>query len=431
MTTTEPMLRRIRADELDGATRPPLDPGVLESARAIVEDVRTRRDDALRAYAERFGERSGGDPLVLGRDAMDDALGSIEPGTRALLERVAARIERFALAQRDAVRAMEIPIDGGRAGHTIEPVRSAGCYAPAGRHPLPSSALMTSVTARAAGCARVVVASPSADPVMLAAARIGGADAYLACGGAHAIAALAHGTESVEPCDMIVGPGNAWVTAAKQLVSDRVGIDMLAGPSELLVIADADADPDLVAADLLAQAEHDDDAIPMLVTWCADLPSRVEACLRARLESLGTAETARAALGNGFACVVGSLGDACAAADRIGAEHVEILARDADSIAARLRNAGALFIGADSAEVLGDYGAGPNHTLPTGGTARFRAGLSVTAFMRLRTWVRIDDPAAARGLVEDAAALATIEGLDAHAQSARARIGDPAGGTPG
>jgi len=421
--TGTPMLRRVAPGNVTQSARPPVDERVFDAARPIVDDVRARGDAALHEYAERFGERAPGEPLILGAEEMRAASDAMDPSDRAVLERTAERIGAFAKAQRDAIRPVDVAIPGGRAGHTIEPIASAACYAPAGRYPLPSSVLMTAVTARVAGCARVVVVSPGAHPVTLSAAHIAGADAFVPLGGAHAIAAMAHGTASIEPCDLIVGPGNAWVTAAKQLVSGVAGIDMLAGPSELLVIADETAPPALIAADLLAQAEHDSDAVPMLVTTAPQLADAVDEQLALQLEGLSTRDTARAALANGFTCVAEDIEQALDVSGRIGAEHVEIMTRDPGAHAARLSSAGGVFIGASSAEVLGDYGAGPNHTLPTGGTARFRAGLSVAAFIRLRTWIRIDDPGAAMPLIEDAAALARMEGLDAHRASALARGG--------
>jgi phosphoribosyl-ATP pyrophosphohydrolase/phosphoribosyl-AMP cyclohydrolase/histidinol dehydrogenase len=219
----------------------------------------------------------------------------------------------------------------------------------------------------------------------------------------------------------VVGPGNRWVTAAKKLVAGRVGIDMLAGPSELVVLADSGADPELVAADLLAQAEHDPDALPVLVTTAAGLAEAVESALARQLIDLPTRETAAAALGNGFAVVASDLDEAVAVCDRLAPEHLQVLTANADAVAARLRHWGGLFIGAASAEVLGDYGAGPNHTLPTGGVARFKGGLSVLDFLRVRTWLRLDggaDPELAR----DAAALARLEGLEAHARAAERRL---------
>jgi phosphoribosyl-ATP pyrophosphohydrolase/phosphoribosyl-AMP cyclohydrolase/histidinol dehydrogenase len=280
---------------------------------------------------------------------------------------------------------------------------------------------MTAVTARVAGVEKVWVASPRPTDATLAAAAIAGADGLLAAGGAQAIAALAQGCCGVPRCDVIVGPGNRWVTAAKYLVSDRVGIDMLAGPSELLVLADDSADPALVAADLLAQAEHDDDAVPMLVTTAASLPDMVEARIQEQLRSLPTRETASAALSNGFAAVVGAMDDAIAVCDQLAPEHLEVMTRNAELVAARIAHAGAVFVGSNSAEVLGDYGAGPNHVLPTGGTARFRAGLSVFTFLRPRTWLRIDSHAQSGPLREDATVVARMELLEGHARAALAR----------
>lgn len=421
--STERLLKRVLALDVSRERSGAVDPQTLAGAGEIVRRVRDEGEGAVRVYAERFGERGPGEKLVLGRAEMESALRSIEAETRGVLERTAASIERFALAQRAAIAEVRVPIPGGEAGHTVIPIQSAGCYAPAGRYPLPSSVLMTAVTARVAGCRRVVACSPGAHPVMLAAAAIAGADEFLAVGGAHAVAALAHGFAGFEPCDVIAGPGNTWVTAAKQIVSGRVGIDMLAGPSELLVLADDLADARLIAADLLAQAEHDPDASAMLVTTSERVAEETERELAAQLGTLATRETARVALGNGFVCVVRDEDEMIELADRIAAEHVEILMREPAAIAGRLRHAGAVFLGANSPEVAGDYGAGPNHTLPTGCGARFKAGLSVMSFLRLRTWLRIDDPGASAGLMRDAEALARIEGLDGHARSARARLG--------
>ena len=415
------LLRQVASDRIARELRPPVDPETLATATEIVQGVRLNGTASIRSYAERFGELGPRDALVLGRSEMRAALDAIPSDKVELLERTAERIRSFAKAQRDAIGEIDAAIPGGRAGHTIEPVGSAGCYAPAGRYPLPSSALMTAVTARVAGCDRVVVASPGAQPIMLAAASIAGADAFLAVGGAHAIAAMAYGCEEMPACDVIVGPGNRWVTAAKQLVNGVVGIDMLAGPSELLVVADDSADPDLIAADLLAQAEHDTDAVPMLVTTSGTVAAAVDEALAARLESLPSRATALEALGNGFVCVVKTLEEARAAADVIAAEHVEIMTQEPQGFADSVRNAGALFIASPSAEVLGDYGAGPNHTLPTGGTARFQAGLSVMHFLRLRSWMRIDNAKEASALLSDARNLAAIEGLAGHAAAAQAR----------
>jgi phosphoribosyl-ATP pyrophosphohydrolase/phosphoribosyl-AMP cyclohydrolase/histidinol dehydrogenase len=284
---------------------------------------------------------------------------------------------------------------------------------------------MTPGPARVAGVADVWVASPKPQLLTLAAAAVAGADGLVAAGGAHAIAALAYGAGPITPRDVIVGPGNRYVTAAKHLVSSVAAIDLLAGPSELTVFADDTADPGSVAADLLAQAEHDPDALPVLVTLDPNLPDRVEKELARQLSDLPTADTARAALANGGVIVVASLDDGVAACDAIAPEHLQLDLRDAAAVAPRLAHYGALFVGAGAAEVLGDYGAGPNHVLPTGGTARSTGGLSVYTFLRVRTWLRIDDRDAALPLIQDAIWLGRAEGLEAHARAAERRLARP------
>ncbi|PYP51779.1 MAG: histidinol dehydrogenase [Gemmatimonadetes bacterium] len=398
------------------------DAGTLAAAARIVEGVRKRGEVALRKYAERFGDVSPGAPLYYARPDLARVLKGFSADDRARLERVAARIRAFAVAQRGALGPVRVPVPGGVAEHHIAPVERAGCYAPGGRYPLPSSVLMTAITARVAGVRDVWVASPKPQALTLAAAAIAGAEGVLAAGGAQAIAALAYGAGPIAPRDVVVGPGNRWVAAAKQLVAGTVAIDMLAGPSELIVFADSSADPATVAADLLAQAEHDPDAVPVLVTVDAGLVERVERELVCQLDDLPAADVARAALAHGGAVVVESTDDGIAACDAIAPEHLQLELRDADAVAPRLVHYGALFVGAGSAEVLGDYGAGPNHVLPTGGTARFSGGLSVYTFLRVRTWLRIVDGAAARPLVEDAVWLGRAEGLEAHARAAERRL---------
>src|SRR5216117_4008050 len=280
-------------------------PEALAVAAPIVDAVRTRGEAALREYAERFGDVAGGGPLFLERPALDRALRDLPVSDRGRLERVAERIRIFAEAQKRALGPVSITVPGGAAGHWIAPLQRAGCYAPGGRYPLPSSVLMTAVTARAAGVREIWVASPKPGPMTLAAAAVAGADGVLAGGGAHAIATLAFGAGPIAPCDVIVGPGNRYVTAAKQLVGGRAAIDMLAGPSELLVFADSSASPAVIAADLLAQAEHDPDAVPMLVTTDPTHLDRVDAELTRQLGDLPSAGVARAALLNGGVVLVG------------------------------------------------------------------------------------------------------------------------------
>ncbi|MDX2115987.1 MAG: histidinol dehydrogenase [Planctomycetota bacterium] len=420
--TTPPLLRRVAPDEVRGAGGREIPAEILEEAARLVDDVATGGAARLRFHAERLGDVEPGGALVFERAELVRALESLPGDQRGVLERAAERIRAFAEAQRGALRPLRVEIPGGEAGHDIVPMESAGCYVPGGRFPLPSSALMTVITARAAGVRNVWAASPRPRPVTLAAAGLAGADGLLAAGGAHGVAALAFGAGVLPGSDIVVGPGNAWVTAAKRAIMGRRSIDMLAGPSELLVLADDSADPETIAADLLAQAEHDSDASPMLVSLSAGLCERVEAALSRRLPELPAGTAAGAALANGFACVCGTMEEAIAVCDRAAPEHLQVMTRDAERVAARLGHCGAVFIGTAAAEVVGDYGAGPNHTLPTAGAARRHGGLSVFNFLRVRTWMRIDDAAAARGLYEDAAAFARMEGLEAHARAAERRL---------
>ena len=421
---TDSLLKTIDPTQLPRQHRSPVDDDAMAIVRPIIDAVANEGEPALRRYAETLDGLAPGASLLLDKPQLTDALEHIDPADRALLERVAERIESFANAQRSALDEIEVPIPGGRAGHQISPVDRAGCYAPGGRHPLPSSVLMTAIPARVAGVGEVLVASPNPAPITLAAAAVAGADAVLAVGGAQAIAAMAMGI-CTAPCDVIVGPGNRYVTAAKYLLSDRVGIDMLAGPSELVVLADASADAGLIAADLLAQAEHDPDARAMLVATDETLINAVNAELAEQLSSLLTAQAAREALAGSFAVLATDLDEAISVCDQIAPEHLALHVKDAEAVAGRVGHFGAVFVGAMSAEVLGDYAAGPNHTLPTGGAARYTGGLSVLDFLRVRTYVQINSAPDAAPLITDAEQLAKLEGLEAHARSAaRRRRGD-------
>ncbi len=420
MTTKSITLKRRSADKIPVFDREPVDPETRVAAREIVTEV---RDDqaALRRYAEKLDGLPEGAPLVLERSQLDRACDEIEESDRELLERTAERIDAFATAQRGTLDTVTVAVPGGRAGQEVAAVSVAGCYAPGGRYPLPSSVLMTAVTARAAGVEEIWVASPNPGPLMRAAAAIAGADGMLCAGGAHAIAAMAYGCGGVSPCAVIVGPGNRWVTAAKQVVSGRVAIDLLAGPSELVVLADGSADPCLIAADLLAQAEHDPEALPVLVALEEGLIESVEEALGEQLSSLPTRDIAVEALKNGYAVLAEEREEAVALCNRLAPEHLQVMTRDPGEWAERLDHYGALFIGSRSAEVFGDYGVGPNHTLPTGGSARAFGGLSVFSFLRIRTWLELDE--ADPDLIEDTARLARLEGLEAHARAAEARRG--------
>lgn len=421
MSTFHPLLHALRPGDTMTPRGVSVASDTFRVATDILADIESRGEAAAIEHAVRLGDVKAGDPVVRSRKELQNALDRLDSPSRGVLERTAERIRAFATAQRACVRDLEFPISGGFAGHTWLPVESAGCYAPGGRFPLPSSVLMTAIAARSAGVASVWVASPKPTDATLAAAALAGADGLLAIGGVQAIGSFRQGLFGMPACDMIVGPGNRWVTAAKQLVSASVGIDMLAGPSELLILADETAPPAIIAADLLAQAEHDEDAVAMLVTTCPRLPGAVDAELRKQLKTLPTAGVATRSLANGFSIVCSSMEEAIGTCDRIAPEHLEILCDGAERVAPLLRNAGALFIGSLSAEALGDYGAGPNHVLPTSGTARFRAGLSVFSFLRARTWLRMTDPTEAAPLFGDSASLARMESLEAHARSAEMR----------
>ena len=418
-------LRRVSLAELSTGPSRGRDREAEAKAAAIIDEVEAGGEAALRRWAERLGELEPLGELFLDRAALERALGELGPGERGLLERGRDRIRAFAAAQRACLSDLELPIQGGAAGHRFIPVERAGCYVPGGLHPLASSALMTVLPARAAGVRSVWCAGPRPSVVTLAAAALAGADGFLAAGGAQAVAALAFGCGPVEPRDLVVGPGGRYVAAAKRILFGTVGTEAPAGPSELLVIAEsgaeAGADPAVIAADMLAQAEHDTAARAALVALDPKLVDAVEVELAAALARLPepSASVARASLETGgWALVASSREEACAAADRFAPEHLEILAAEPEFYERNVSNAGAVFLGSGSAEVLGDYGAGPNHCLPTGGASRFAAGLSVLTFLRPRTYLRLEDP---RAIAADAAAFARLEGLEAHARSAELR----------
>jgi len=418
---SDDLLKMLTPDEVPDSGRSPFDNETFADAKMIVDDVRRRGEGALREYAEKLGDIKPGEPLVYDREELKRSLDNIQLSDQNLLVRTAQRIRRFAEAQRRSLDMFEMEIPGGVAAQVVSAVSTAGCYAPGGRFPLPSSVLMTAVTAKAAGVGEVWVASPRPAPITLAAASIANVDGLLAVGGAQAIAALAFGAGPVPACDAVVGPGNKFVTAAKQVVSSQVAIDLLAGPSELVIVADHGADAALVAADLLAQAEHDPSALPILVTIDRSLVEKVNQALSEQISGLDDADTSVCAFANGFAVVVGELNEAVHVCDRIAPEHLALHLANARSLAPMFSHYGAMFVGAKAAEVMGDYGAGPNHTLPTGGTARYTGGLSVFNFVRIRTWMRIDDTNAASPLVQDAARMAELEGLQAHVLSAKRR----------
>jgi phosphoribosyl-ATP pyrophosphohydrolase/phosphoribosyl-AMP cyclohydrolase/histidinol dehydrogenase len=432
-------LRRVGLGEI-GARRASFeDARTIETARAIMEAVRRGGEPALAGYAASLDGNAG--RLWYGPEDFAAALASIPAAERNALEAAAGRIRAFAQAQLSSLSTMAMPVPGGTAGHEILPIERAGCYAPGGRYPLPSSVLMTAIPARVAGVTDLAVACPRPESAILAACALAGADRLLAAGGAQAIAAFAYGAGPLTPRDLVVGPGNRYVAAAKLIAQAVLKTDAPAGPSELLVLADDSADPEALAWDLLAQAEHDPDALACLATDSAALADALEDALARALRELkaaapGNAENAEHALSSSWlylaraedAAAFGLAGELAPvelaiaeAANRFCPEHLELALADPERLRPYLRHAGALFLGARSAEAFGDYGAGPNHALPTAGRSRSSGGLSVFDFVRIRTWLRLDDEVVLTRLAADSAALARLEGLEAHARSAEAR----------
>ncbi len=399
-------------------------PDVAAAVSGLIADVRAGGDDALRRMAERFDGVALGD-LEIPRARWDEAVAALDPTVRSALERAVRNIRRFHEAQRPTDITVEVE-PGVTITRAWTPLDVVGVYAPGGRAAYPSSVLMGVVPARAAGVREVVVCSPpgpSGEPPVevLAACALGGADRLFALGGAGAVAALAFGTESVPAVDAIVGPGNRWVTEAKRQVAGDVVIDSLAGPSEVLVVADGAADPELVARELLAQAEHDPDAACVLVTPSAGVARASRDVLARLLTAAPRREVAAAALASGGAVIVtASLDDALAFARAYAPEHLSVMTEDAAADARGVPTAGTTFLGAPSSVAFGDYLTGANHVLPTGGRARSFSGLSTLHFMRSFTVQAIDAEGAA-SLADDVVVLAEAEGLPAHRDAAAAR----------
>lgn len=396
--------------------------------RAIIDDVRARGDQALIDYSARFEGIDLGNAGIRVSDAeIDAAVAETDPKVLDALKFAAARIEKHHARQmpKDDIYEDAIGVGLGSRWTAIEAV---GLYVPGGTASYPSSVLMNAVPASVAGVPRVVMVVPAGggriNPAVLAAARIAGVSEIYRIGGAQAVAALAYGTETIAPVAKIVGPGNAYVAAAKRQVFGTVGIDMIAGPSEVLVIADKENDPDWIAADLLAQAEHDAGAQSILVTDDAAFGKSVEAAVERQLKTLSRSETASASWRDfGAVILVPELSAALPLANRIAAEHLELAVADPDALMPGIRNAGAIFIGRHTPEVIGDYVGGSNHVLPTARSARFSSGLSVLDFVKRTSILRLG-PDQLRELAPAAITLAHSEGLDAHARSVAIRLND-------
>jgi len=403
------------------------DAAVERVVRDIINGVRRRGDAALIEYTERFDRRSLADaagleiPLANCRGALE----RIPADQREALELAAERVRDYAVHQRlESWSYTEA--DGTLLGQQVMPMDRAGLYVPGGKAAYPSSVLMNAVPAKVAGVAELIMVVPTPDgevnDMVLAAAAIAGVDRVFAIGGAQAVAALAYGTDTVPAVDKIVGPGNIYVATAKRMVFGKVGIDMIAGPSEILVVCDGNTDPDWIAVDLFSQAEHDEDAQSLLVSPDADFLDRVAASIDRLLPEMPRAEIIRASLaGQGALIQVRDMDEAIEVANKVAPEHLELSVNDPQALARQIRHAGAIFMGRYTAEVLGDYCAGPNHVLPTSRTARFSSPLGVYDFQKRSSLIQCSAQGASE-LGRTAAVLAHGEGLTAHARSAEARI---------
>jgi len=398
--------------------------GVDDKVAAMIHEIRTRGDAALIEFTEQFDKRSpvagsGAGSYEIDRARWDAAAATVAAPVRAALQRAAARITTFHQKQLEADIVQEA--DGIRLELRSTPLARVGIYVPGGTARYPSSVLMTAVPARVAGVDEIIMVTPGASAETLCAAQIAGVHRVFEIGGAQAVAALAYGTATVPRVDKIVGPGNQWVASAKRQVYGEVDIDSIAGPSEVLIIADDSAPAAWIAADLLAQAEHDTEARAILVTTSSALADDVDRALAAQLATLPRRAIAEAAIRDyGAAVIVETIDEAVAFANRYAPEHLELQVRESRAVAARIRTAGAIFVGKWASEAAGDYIAGANHVLPTGGAARYASPLGVYDF-RKRTSLVEYTQAAAFADAEDIAALAAVEGLDAHGRSAQIR----------
>jgi histidinol dehydrogenase len=399
---------------------------VDRAVAAIIADVRGRGDDAVIEYTARFDRLSlTADRLRVSPAEIDAAVAAVPADLMAALDVAATRIDAFHRAQLPQDLRMT-DAAGVTMGQRWTALDAVGLYVPGGKAAYPSSVLMNAIPARAAGVGRIAMCVPTPDgvlnPLVLAAARRAGVTEIYRVGGAQAVAALAYGTASIPAVDRIVGPGNAYVAEAKRQVFGRVGIDNIAGPSEVVVLADADNDPRRIAVDLLAQAEHDEAAQSILITDSAAFADTVAAAVAAELPTLPRAAIAGASWeAHGAIIVVDDWSQAVSLVDRLAPEHLELMLQDPDAMFARVRHAGAAFLGGWCPEAVGDYVAGPNHVLPTGRTARFASGLSVFDFLKRTTWVSATREALAE-IGPAGVALAEAEGLQAHARSIALRL---------
>ena len=412
----------VSSEDIFARTEPTFD--VADIVTDIIDNVRKKGDKALFEYSEKF-DKANLTSLEVTEEEIEEAFSLVEPRFIEILRKAAKNIEEFHKKQvRNSFVLNET--EGVVTGQKVTPIERVGLYVPGGTAAYPSTVLMDSIPAKIAGCQYICITTPPSsdgkvNPVILAAAKIAGVDKIFKVGGAQAVAALAYGTETVKKVDKIVGPGNAFVAEAKRQVFGRVSIDMIAGPSEILVIADGKSDPSFVAADLLSQAEHDKNASAVLVTDSEDLANKVANEIENQLKQLSREEIARVSVdNNGKIIVADNLEDVFAVANEIAPEHLELCVDNPFDYLDKIKNAGSIFMGRYCPEALGDYFAGPNHTLPTSGTARFSSPLSVDDFVKKSQFVYYSKNALDK-VAQDVAFFAEKEGLTAHAKSASIR----------
>jgi histidinol dehydrogenase len=393
----------------------------LDVVKKVMQAVKERGDEAVKEYILEFDWEEI-DQLEVSKEEIKNAYYKVEPEVLDALRDAADNIRAFSESQFVQFRDVEVEKDGVTIGQKLVPLERVGCYVPGGRYPLPSTALMSVIPAKMAGVKEVIICSPHLQPIIMVAADIAGADRIFKIGGIQAIAAMAYGTESVPQVDKIIGPGNKYVTAAKREVYGMVGIDFIAGPSEVMVIADEQGgDAVRIAADLLAQAEHDPDAGVYVVTDSKKFGNQVIKEVKKQLKDLPTKEIAEQSVANGLVILAKDMEQAVEIANRAAPEHLEVQVRDPQEFIPKLKNYGSLFIGSFSGEVFGDYCSGTNHILPTNRAARYTGGLSVLDFFKVLTYQELS-PEGAEKLAKTAAVLAKVEGLEAHARAAEKRM---------
>lgn len=392
----------------------------ISSVTEIISSVRENGDCAIREYTAKFGDGNISS-FRLTENEIKEAIKKVDKNTINTIKFSINNVKEFAQAQYNSIKELEININGNILGHKIIPIDSVGCYIPGGNYPLPSSAIMTIIPAKVAGVKRIIAMSPKIQPVTIAAAYYAGADEIYKIGGVQAVAAMAYGTETIEKVNKIVGPGNKYVTSAKKQVFGQCGIDFLAGPSEVLIIADDSANPDFIAADMLAQCEHDKDARAFLICFSKEFADKVNQKANEYLKSLPTKNIAEISYSKSYAVIVNSIEEAVELSNKKAPEHLELCIDNAENEINKFTNYGSMFIGNYSAEVFGDYVSGTNHTLPTNQVAKYSGGLSVFDYIKIQTY-QIIKKSSLNETAKNASILAKEEGLFAHKLAADIRI---------